>query len=259
MDILFDCSSGVSGDMIVGALLDLGANANELKTAIKSLNLKKYAIFIKKIKKNGVFCTDFDVFLENNNFDHDLDYLSGKKKVDLKLEEKRTLKDVKQILQNSKLTEKAKQIAMKIFEIVAESEGKAHGVKKEEVIFHESGAMDSIIDITSISFCLDNLKVKNVYVENLCEGHGKVQTRVGFLPIPTPAVKNIMDKFSIPISHIDFEGELITPTGIAALAAISKFEKVQTHKSLKTGFGAGKRNYNLPCVLKVSQIEIEKK
>lgn len=172
------------------------------------------------------------------------------------MEEKRTLKDVKQILKNSNLTESAKQVATKIFEVLAQSEAKAHGVKPEEVVFHESGAMDSIIDITSIAFCLDDLHVENVYVENLCEGHGQVQTRVGFLPIPTPAVKNILDKFAVKIASKDFEGELITPTGIAALAVIGKFEKVPKCTVLKTGYGAGKRNYNLPCVLKVSEIEV---
>ncbi len=259
MDILFDCSSGVSGDMIVGALLDLGANEDKLKSAIKSLKLEKNAIFIKKIKKNGVFCTDFDVFLENNNSDHDLDYLSGKKKVTPKFAEKRNLKDVKNLLENSSLSENAKNIANKIFEIIAESEAKAHGVKKEEVVFHESGAMDSIIDISAIAFCLDELKVENVYVENLCEGHGRVQTRVGFLPVPTPAVKNIAEKFSIKLSQIDFEGELITPTGLGALAAVGKFEKIKNYSVLKTGYGAGKRNYNLPCVLKVNKIERSEK
>lgn len=211
---------------------------------------------MKKSKKNGIFCTNFDVFLKNNNFDHDLDYLFGKKKVDIKMTQKRTLKDVKVILQNSSLSDNAQKIAMDIFQIIAESEGKAHGIKPWEVVFHENGAMDSIIDISAISFCLDDLKVENVYVENLCEGHGKVQTRVGFLPVPTPAVKNIVEKFSIPLKSIDFEGELITPTGIGALAAVAKFGQVPDCQIAKTGFGAGKRNYNLPCVLKVKELKI---
>lgn len=257
MDILFDCSSGVSGDMIVGALLDLGANENKLKNAITSLNLKNCAIFIEKTEKSGTICTNFDVRLKDNNFDHDLDYLFGKKKVDVKMTEKRTLKNVKQILQNSTLSENAQKIAMNIFEIIAESEGKAHGVKPDEVVFHESGAMDSIVDISAIAFCLEDLKVENVYVENLCEGHGRVQTRVGFLPIPTPAVKNIVEKFSINIKPIDFEGELITPTGIGALAAVAKFGQTPHCQTIKTGFGAGKRNYSLPCVLKVKELKNE--
>ncbi len=253
MNICFDCSSGVSGDMIVGALLDLGADKDDLLDALKSLNLNNYQIKITKLDKKGVACTDFDVVLKENNFDHDMRFLYGDKKANIDITEKRTLKDVKNLLKKSKLTSKAQKIAESIFEIVAESEAKAHGVKREEVVFHENGAMDSIIDITSIAFCLDNLHIEKVFVKNLCEGHRKIRTRIGFLEIPTPAVKNILQKFGIKLKKIDFEGELITPTGLAALASVAKFEDVQS-QLVKTGFGAGKRNYELSCVLRVDEI-----
>ena len=249
-NICFNCENGVSGDMIVGALLDVGANKQVLKHALKSLKLENYLIKIKKVNKNGISATDFDVKLKEKNFDHDLKFLYGNKKVDLEQKEKRNLEKIIQIISNSNFTDNAKQISIKIFKIIAESEAKAHGINVDEVIFHETGAMDSIIDIVSIAVCLDNLNIKKAYAFNLFEGKGFINTRVGKLPIPTPAVKNIAEKFNIEIKQKNLEFELITPTGLGALAAICEFSEPK-RQSAKVGYGAGKRNYDLPGVLKV--------
>lgn len=251
-NLIFDCQFGVSGDMLVGALLSLGASKKVLKSALKSLNLGNYKIEISNIKKQNYNATDFNVMLDNNNFDHDMQYLYENNNVKVvKLVETRNLEDVTKIIDNSNLTPSAKNTAKNIFEIIANAEAEAHKIKLEEVNFHETGAMDSIIDIVSVAVCLDNLKVSKVYVTNLNEGVGFINTRVGKLPIPTPAVKNIAERFKIKLNIIDFKFELITPTGLGALAAISKFESVpDNYKILKTGYGAGKRNYNTPCTLK---------
>ncbi len=252
MNICFDCSSGVSGDMIVGALLDLGADKNALIEAIESLKLTNYKIKIEKINKKGTPSTNFDVELKNNA-DHDMNVLFGSGKF-AAIKEKRTLKDVKILLNNSTLPNPVKQNAIKIFELIARAEGKAHSIPASEVIFHENGAMDSIIDIVSICFCLHNLGVEKVFVKNLCEGSGKIKTRVGWLPIPTPAVKNIVDEYNIILEQANVDVELITPTGLAALAIVSKFEQPTNEQVINIGFGAGKRDYNLPCTLKVEEI-----
>lgn len=257
-DLLFDCYSGVSGDMIVGSLLDLGADANILTNAINSLNLTDFTIKISKINKKGTLATDFDVVLKENNFDHDMSYLYGNKKISTTKFEERNLQKIDEIIEKSLLTVNAKDIAKQIFEMVAKAEAKAHGVKIEDVVFHESGAMDSIIDIVSIAVCIDNLNIDNIFITNLRKGKGKIQTRVGLLPIPTPAVKNVLDMYDVKIATCDESVELITPTGIAAIAVLTKFkniEKDRKYSILKTGYGAGKRDYNLPCTLKAMIIQ----
>lgn len=247
--ILFDCSYGVSGDMIVGALLDLGADKDVLQSQLKSLKLGDYRLKITRLDS----ATDFDVILATDNHDHDMQYLYGNKEANMKMEEPRTLSKVAEIIENSSLSQKAKSLAMEIFEVVAESEGKAHGIDKNEVIFHERGAMDSIIDIASIAICIDNLNIDKCFVSNLREGYGKIRTRVGYLPIPTPAVKNVVDRFGAVLERVELPYELITPTGISALAVITNFKNIdlEEDKIIKRGYGRGKRNYNTPCTLKI--------
>lgn len=247
--ILFDCSYGVSGDMIVGALLDLGADKDVLQSQLKSLKLGDYQLKITKLDS----ATDFDVILATDNHDHDMQYLYGNKEANMKMEEPRTLSKVAEIIENSSLSQKAKSLAMEIFEVVAESEGKAHGIDKSEVIFHERGAMDSIIDIVSIAICIDNLNIDECFVSNLREGYGRIRTRVGYLPIPTPAVKNVVDRFGAVLERVELPYEFITPTGISALAVLTNFKNIdlEEDKIIKIGYGRGKRNYETPCTLKI--------
>ena len=247
--ILFDCSYGVSGDMIVGALLDLGADKEMLQSQLKSLKLGDYQLKITKLDS----ATDFDVILATDNHDHDMQYLYGDKNVSIDMKEKRTLSKVAEIIGISSLSQKAKSLAMEIFDVVAESEGKAHGIDKNEVIFHERGAMDSIIDIVSIAICIDNLNIDECFVSNLHEGYGRIRTRVGYLPIPTPAVKNVVDRFGAVLERVELPYELITPTGISALAVLTNFKNIdlEEDKIIKIGYGRGKRNYETPCTLKI--------
>lgn len=253
MDILFDCKYGVSGDMLVGSLLDLGASKEKLKSFLKDLDLDKFDIVVSKLNKNGISCTDFDVKLVQENFDHDMDYLYGNKRVDINFSKDRKLKDIEKLVKNCKLSEKYKEIALKIFKIIAEAEAKAHKILTSEVVFHETGAMDSIIDIMSVAFCLEDLKVDKVFAINLVEGYGFVNSRMGKLPIPTPAVKNIADRFDIKLESVNLPYELITPTGIGVLAGVAEFKNVKS-TSKKCGYGSGKRNYETLGVLKISVI-----
>lgn len=252
-NILIDCQNGVSGDMLVGALLDLGANEEKLKNFLFSLGLEGFEIVITKKVKNKIPCTDFDVKLEIDNHDHDMQYLYGNKKVSQEILQKRTLKDIKNIIKNCNLTPKYKKIAKNIFKIIAEAEAKAHEISIDEVAFHETGAMDSIIDIMAVCFCLQSLDVQKVYAKNLVEGTGWIMCRAGKLPIPTPAVKNIAKKFDIKLQSANLPYELITPTGIGVLAAIAKFENANS-ACKKIGYGCGKRDYNAAGVLEIKII-----
>lgn len=240
--ILVDCTNGVSGDMLVGALIDLGVNREKLLDCLESLRLDS-KIEISTLHKKSFSVTDFDVIMPNDCYDHDMNFLYKDKKVSFKFDQKRRLKDIKILLQNSKFSQKVCSLAIKIFEIVAESEAKAHNIAKDQVVFHEAGAMDSIVDIVSFAFCLEDLKIAEVFAVNLREGQGQINSRVGLLPIPTPAVKNITEKFGIKLEKVALPYELITPTGIAALASVAKFQMPEIAKVEGVGFGNGKRNY----------------
>ncbi len=255
MIIGFDCESGVSGDMLVGALIDLGADENYLKNKLKSLKIGDFDVKINKLCKKGRPATDFDVVLKEYNPDHDMNYLYGENNKSIEIKNKRNITEVKRILENSTLNKHEKEISMGIFEIIADAEAKAHGININDVIFHENGAMDSIIDIVSFALCIENLNVQKVFVKNLTEGQGNIRTRVGLLPVPTPAVENITRKFNIKYEKINFNGELITPTGIGALAFIGDFSYPKQYKILKTGYGAGKRDYETSCTLRVDEIQ----
>lgn len=161
-----------------------------------------------------------------------------------------------QILNASALTDRAKQLAIKIFQIIAEAESKAHGLPVEEVHFHEVGAVDSIVDIAAVAFCLDNLDIDQVIVPVLYEGTGTVRCQHGILPIPVPAVANIADAHGLHLHLTSTRGEFVTPTGAAIVAAIRTSEVLPpSFKIVKTGIGAGKRTYERPSLLRAMLIE----
>lgn len=273
--LYLECNSGISGDMTVGALLDLGASSYVLLDVLNSIKASGFKIKIQKMEKKGVSCTDFDVILdkEHDGHDHDMEYLYGH----LKGEEHqnheeqehhhheeeshahhhhRGIKEIFEIIDDAKMTDNARAIAKKIFNVLAIAESKAHEVPVEEVHFHEVGAIDSIVDIVAIAVCIDNLGITEVVVPKLYDGKGTVRTQHGILPVPVPAVKHIVEDADIKLDIIDINGELVTPTGAATVAALRTKESLsEQSKILKVGYGNGKREYGLPGVLKASIIE----
>ena len=158
--------------------------------------------------------------------------------------EHRHLSDVKAIIDATDMTESAKALANKIFLIVAEAESKAHNLPLEEVHFHEVGAIDSIVDIISAAVCFDNLGVSDVIVPKLCEGTGTVRCQHGVLPVPVPATLNIVNAYDMPLEIMNVKGEYVTPTGAAIAATLCTSHTLpSSFKVLKTGLGAGKRDY----------------
>ncbi len=210
---------------------------------------------------------------EHDGHDHDMEYLYGH----LKGEEHqnheeqehhhheeeshahhhhRGIKEIFEIIDDAKMTDNARAIAKKIFNVLAIAESKAHEVPVEEVHFHEVGAIDSIVDIVAIAVCIDNLGITEVVVPKLYDGKGTVRTQHGILPVPVPAVKHIVEDADIKLDIIDINGELVTPTGAATVAALRTKESLsEQSKILKVGYGNGKREYGLPGVLKASIIE----
>ena len=272
--LYLDCTSGISGDMFVAALLDLGADEKELIAGIKSIADDGFDIKISKVEKSGIACTDFDVVLDelHDGHDHDMEYLYGhlngrQHAADNHLETPhkehkhqghRGLAEIKEIISKTTFHDKTKKLAEKIFDILADAEAKAHGIPKEEVHFHEVGAIDSIVDILAAAYLVEALDVEQVYVPYLSEGQGSVRCRHGILSVPVPAVTNIVSTHSIPMKITEVQGELVTPTGAAIVAAIMTSDKPpEIFKIEKNGYGAGKREYNTAGYLRAMLISNE--
>ena len=287
--LYLECYSGISGDMTVAALLDLGADRSVLDRVLKSLKVSGFETKISRVVKSGIDACDFDVVLdkEHENHDHDMEYLHGHhhkghennhfynhnhahedeaehfhshehnhahgagSAQDRHHHEHRGIKEITYIIEHSAMTENAKKIALRIFEILAEAESKAHNVPVDQVHFHEVGAVDSIVDIVSVAVCLDDLDVTEVIVPVLCEGRGTVRCQHGILPIPVPAVANIVSANHLYLKMTEVEGELVTPTGAAIVAAVKTKDKLpETFEIQRIGIGAGKRQYECPGILR---------
>ena len=290
--LYLECYSGISGDMTVAALLDLGADQAVLDRVLKSLPVSGFETKVSRVVKSGIDACDFDVVLdkEHENHDHDMEYLHGhghehthedvKSHVHAHATEElhahthnhdtksahghhhhehRGMKEITHIIEHGDMTENAKKIALKIFGILAEAESKAHNVPTDQVHFHEVGAVDSIVDIVSVAVCLDNLDITDVIVPVLCEGRGTVRCQHGILPIPVPAVANVVSANHLRLKMTEVEGELVTPTGAAIVAAVKTGHKLpESFEIQKIGIGAGKRQYECPGILRAMIISEEK-
>lgn len=287
--LYLECYSGISGDMTVAALLDAGADKQALEKALRSLPVHGYEVEVSRVKKAGLDVCDFHVRLdaEHENHDHDMEYLHGHShsheqehvhphENHYHSEEVHDhthshdhhhphthgghthtgLKEIMDIIRQGQLSDRAKETAVKIFQVLAKAEAKAHGVPIEEVHFHEVGAVDSIVDIVAVAVCLDNLDITEVIVPFLCEGTGTVRCQHGILPIPVPAVANIVEAHGLPVRLTEVEGELVTPTGAAIVAAIRTGSELPKQFAIsKIGIGAGKRNYERPSLLRAMLIQ----
>ena len=281
--LYLECNAGISGDMLVAALLDLGADKEALDKALQSIPAKGFEYKISRVSKAGVNCCDFDVILdeEHANQDHDMAYLHGYDDAVVHSHEHahhrdhahehehshvphehhhhhehRGLQEVIAIIDATDMSAAAKELALKIFDIIADAEAKAHAVEKNAVHFHEVGAIDSIVDIVAIAVCADSLGVENVIVPELCEGRGTVRCQHGVLPVPVPATANIMQRFGFNVHLLPVQGEFVTPTGAAAAAALMTTDELpQSFKILGIGLGAGKRQYERPSILRALLIE----
>ena len=251
MDLYCECKSGISGDMSVAALLDLGASQEKLEKALASMNLDnefKYVISKKSI--NAIMATDFDVILpEHKHNEHTIEHSHHH-------HEHRNLDDVNAIIDKVDTSDNAKNLAKKIFRIVAEAESKVHGKDIKDVHFHEVGAIDSIADIVSFAVLFDDLNPQKVYFSTLTEGQGFVECQHGKLPVPVPAVCEIAAQYHLPLKITDNNGEMVTPTGAAIAAALYSGEKLPDSFTIeKIGYGAGKRPYSNPIVRVMSICE----
>jgi uncharacterized protein (TIGR00299 family) protein len=229
----FDCFAGLSGDMIVGALLDLGVDFDALKGKLSSLAIGSYGINIRRVERSGFAATKFDV------------------EVDLHDQPARTLADIRSIILESSLSEITKQRSLAVFERLGDAEAKVHGTTRDEIHFHEVGAVDSIVDIVAAMIGFEMLGVDRFYCSPLRVGRGVIEAEHGRLPVPAPATAELLK--GVPIYAGDLEGEFVTPTGAAIVSTLCKvFGPLPAMKINGAGYGAGARDpKELPNALRL--------
>ena len=264
-DILyFECFSGISGDMTVSALIDIGADKDVLLKALESLNVSGYKIEIGRREKCGIDGAKFDVILdEEHHHEHEHSHYHEHSHHHEHHHHHshihRNVNDIFEIIDKSGITENAKNISKDIFMKVAMAESKAHNKPLSEVHFHEVGAIDSIVDIVATAVCIDNLGIKRFVFSEIYEGQGYVNCQHGVLPVPVPAVLNIFSDCDLSMKITDNRGEMITPTGAGIAASLSTEKKLpEKFKIIKIGIGTGKKDFKNANILRVMILREEK-
>ena len=258
--LYLECRSGISGDMTVAALLDLGATEENLRAELAKLPVDGYEIQVKKIVKSGLLVSDFDVIQRDEVPAHTHTHEHGDSEAHVHTHDHmhphvhRSWADIEKMLLESDLKPRVKALSLQMFRTVAEAEAKVHGHPVDEVHFHEVGAVDSIVDIVGTAACLDELNVDKVVVSELAEGCGHIRCQHGVLPVPVPAVLEIAAAHHLTFHQIEQEGEMVTPTG-AAIAALAEGQIPAAYCVKKVGMGAGKREYQTTNLLRARLIE----
>jgi uncharacterized protein (TIGR00299 family) protein len=237
--LYYDCFAGVSGDMNLGAMIDLGVDRNNLLAELKKLDIGPYEIQIGRDQRRGLTGTRVEIIAGQETAPPE-GHPAGA----------RMFRDIEKMIRASDLSEKVKAISLKIFIKIAEAEAKVHGHSLEEVHFHEVGAIDSIVDIVGAAVCLDDLQVDRVLSSPVEVGGGFVTCAHGILPVPAPATAEILK--GIPVRTGGVSHEATTPTGAAILAAtVDRFVETIDFTVTEIGYGIGQRDTDRPNVLRV--------
>jgi len=232
--LCYDCFSGISGDMNLGAMLDLGIELSYLKGELEKLNLGGWELIAEKSQRHGISGTKVTIRQTAHEHAH------------------RHLSDIQKIINGSSLPDEVKGLSMKIFRKIAEAEAKVHGIPVDEVHFHEVGAIDSIVDITGAAICFAALKPEAVFVSEIELGSGFVKCDHGNLPVPAPATAELVRDMPVRTGGVGFEAT--TPTGAAILSVLgTEFGSTQAVKISRTGYGVGHKDHpEIPNLLRVS-------
>ena len=249
--LYFDCSSGISGNMVLGALTEIVGDENYLLENLKKLNVDGYKIEFSKKVKNGITGTYVDVIVDGKDeygHEHHIEHEHHHEHH----HEHRNLYDVNSIIENSSLDDSVKNLAKRIFMRVALAESKVHNKPLEEVHFHEVGAIDSIVDIVGTSILINKINPDRVVSSVVNDGYGFIECAHGTIPVPVPATSEIFANSHAKFRQIDVETELVTPTGAAIISEIAtEFSGMPAMKVEKIGWGAGYKELPIPNVLKV--------
>lgn len=236
--LYFDCFAGASGDMILGAMVAAGVDANVLREELSRLNVDGFNINFETVDRSGLSATYARVQTAHEH-------------------KHRHLSDIKQIIESSGVSDAAKTLAIQIFTRLAEAEARVHNEPVDHVHFHEVGALDAIVDIVGAAICFDLLKIDRFVSSPLHVGSGMIQMAHGRFPVPPPAVAELLK--GVPFYSTDIQGELLTPTGAAIITTVCHdFGPIPQMKTETTGYGAGTRQYkDFPNVLRVMLGETE--
>ncbi|MEO7019433.1 MAG: nickel pincer cofactor biosynthesis protein LarC [Ktedonobacteraceae bacterium] len=228
-----DCHSGISGDMFLGAMLDAGLAFGDLRQALTALPLSDYQLTCEPFSDKGIRGSRFDVQI-----------------VSEAEQPTRHLADIQAILGTSTLPPRVRELALSIFQRLAEAEASVHGSSIEEVHFHEVGAVDAIVDIVGAAWAVETLGIAQIYASPLPLSSGHVQTAHGLLPVPAPATLEILRCVSAPWQPSSAQGEMVTPTGAAILATLARFETPAIAIE-RVGYGFGRKQFPWPNCLRV--------
>jgi pyridinium-3,5-bisthiocarboxylic acid mononucleotide nickel chelatase len=227
----FDCPTGLSGNMIIGALLDAGLEIDHLKAQLNNIRVPRYALRITKTRKRGLAGTYFNVEVKESKHH-------------------RSLQDILKIIRQSKLSKKVKTSSSRIFRRLAAAEAKVHGLPINKIHFHEVGAVDAIVDIVGACSGLKKLGIEKIYCSPLPSGQGQIVHAHGLLPNPAPAAAELLK--GIPTYSTGIKGELVTPTGAAIITTLAEsFGDLPRLKVERIGYGAGTIDLPQPNLLRV--------
>ncbi len=230
-----DCFSGISGDMMLGALLDCGFPESELRQGLARLPVHGYRLEVSRQKRAGLEGTRVQVVVEEGHQPH------------------RDYGQIRALVQEAPLPARVRDLAGRIFLCIAEAESRVHGVAPDHVHFHEVGAVDSIVDVVGVALGVDALGIERAFVSDLPLGSGSVRCAHGVLPVPAPATTEILKGMRVRKDH-PLEGELVTPTGAAIAAVLSEGARGSPPpmRIERVGYGAGSReDPSYPNLLRV--------
>ncbi len=227
----FDCFAGASGDMILGALIDAGADVRKLREGLGRLHIADYELRVNRVQKGAIGATNVEVLVGGEASD-------------------RKLADIEAVITRSDLPQEIKETSLSIFRRLVTVEAEIHGADHESVHLHEAGGTDAIVDVVGSLLGLSLLGVEQVYASRLPLGHGYVRSAHGVLPIPAPATLELLK--GVPVSQVDVDGEMVTPTGAAILTGIvQEFGPFPRMTVERIGYGAGKSEFAFPNVLRL--------
>ncbi|MFH0758574.1 MAG: nickel pincer cofactor biosynthesis protein LarC [Bacteroidota bacterium] len=231
--LYYDCFAGISGDMNLGALVDVGVDPDFLRQELGKLNIDGFRLEVQPDMRKGISGTKVTVVIENPEN-----------------EKHRHLRHIEELINSSSLSDRIKKKSLAIFNLVAEAEAKVHNISKEKVHFHEVGALDSIADIVGAAICQEFLEVDEIRCSAVQLGGGFVQCAHGMMPVPAPATAEIVADMPVKTGLVDYEAT--TPTGAAILAAtVDRFSSGEELTIKRTGYGIGQKDGEVPNVLRV--------
>lgn len=227
----FDCIAGASGDMLLGALIDAGLSAADLEAGLAKLHIDDFHLHFSKVSKNGFGATKVDV--------HAHDHAP-----------ERHLRDIREIVEKSHVSETVKERAMRVFTRICEVEGSIHGMSVDEVHLHEVGGVDAIVDVVGVLMGVEMLGIERIVVSPLPMGRGFIKGAHGQIPLPAPATVGLLA--GVPVYGSPIEKELVTPTGAALLTELSDAWGPMPAMTLRAvGYGAGSRDLIIPNLIRI--------